>query len=161
MNWEALGAIAELLGAVGVVVTLFYLAVQIRQNTKSVRAATFQETMRDVSSLADLTTKDPDLARVYLAGIDDLASLPIEDRVRFGAFMLSFLRRIENLVYQTEQGMLDPDSWEGLREALRRIFAHPGTVAWWTRSQHAFNGPLRRFVERELLSGGRESPPAA
>lgn len=59
-----------------------------------------------------------------LAGIDDLASLPIEDRVRFGAFMLSFLRRIGNLVYQTEQGMLDPDSWEGLREALRRIFAH-------------------------------------
>ena len=41
MNWDAIGAIAERLGAIGVVVSLLYLATQIRQNTKSVRAAAF------------------------------------------------------------------------------------------------------------------------
>ena len=40
MNWEALSAIGELVGAVGVVATLFYVAVQVRQNTRAVRAAT-------------------------------------------------------------------------------------------------------------------------
>ena len=52
MNWEALGAIGEIVGAVAVIATLGYLAVQIRQNTRSVRAATLQSV----------------LARVYRAG---------------------------------------------------------------------------------------------
>ena len=40
MNWEAIGAVGELLGAIGVIVTLGYLAVQIRQNTRATGAST-------------------------------------------------------------------------------------------------------------------------
>ena len=39
MNWDAIGAIAELLGAIGVIASLVYLATQIRQNTATVRAS--------------------------------------------------------------------------------------------------------------------------
>ena len=35
MNWDALGAIAELLGAIAVFLTLAYLTVQVRQNSKA------------------------------------------------------------------------------------------------------------------------------
>ena len=42
MNWEAIGAVGEVLGALGVIATLSYLAVQIRQNTRTVRSATHQ-----------------------------------------------------------------------------------------------------------------------
>ena len=155
MNWEALGAVAELVGATGVIATLFYLAVQIRQNTRSIRAAAFQETMRDITAVADLAAQQPELSRVYLEGLNGLEKLSAEDRQRFGAFMLAFIRRVENLVYQTEQGLLDPDSWEGLREALRRIFARPGAVAWWHQSRHAFNRPLQNFVDHELIGKDR------
>jgi hypothetical protein len=37
MNWDAIGAVAELLGAAGVIVSLGYLAIQIRQNTAALR----------------------------------------------------------------------------------------------------------------------------
>lgn len=37
MNWDALGAIGEMLGAIGVIATLLYLSVQIRQNTRAIR----------------------------------------------------------------------------------------------------------------------------
>ena len=158
MNWEAIGALAELLGAIGVIATLIYLASQIRQNTKSIQAAAFQETMRDMTSLADMGAQNPELVSAYFAGLDDLESLDREVRQRFGSFMLAFFRRVENLVYQTEQGMLDPESWEGLREALRRIFSHPGAVDWWRQSSHAFNRPLQDFVERELLHSDHEPP---
>ena len=39
MNWNAIGAIGEVVGATGVIATLIYLSVQIRQNTKAVRGA--------------------------------------------------------------------------------------------------------------------------
>ncbi len=54
MNWEAIGAIAELLGATGVIGSLVYLATQIRQsreqmrqNTVALRAAAYQQLLSD------------------------------------------------------------------------------------------------------------------
>ncbi len=52
MNWEAVGAIAELLGGIGVIVSLFYLAMQIQQNTRSVRAASYQSVTSSLSQLS-------------------------------------------------------------------------------------------------------------
>ncbi len=43
MNWDAIGAIAELLGAVGVIASLVYLATQLRQNTRATRASAYQQ----------------------------------------------------------------------------------------------------------------------
>jgi len=50
MNWEAIGAIGEIVGAVAVVVTIGYLAVQIRQNTRSVRDSAFQEVIHSIGA---------------------------------------------------------------------------------------------------------------
>jgi hypothetical protein len=55
MNWDAIGAIAELLGAIGVIASLVYLATQIRQsreqmsqNTRALRAATYQQIREEI-----------------------------------------------------------------------------------------------------------------
>ena len=43
MNWDAIGAIGEIVGAIAVVITLLYLAHQTRINTKAVKTSTFNE----------------------------------------------------------------------------------------------------------------------
>ena len=43
MEWEAIGAIGEVGGAVGVIVTLIYLAGQLRQNTKALRTGSYAQ----------------------------------------------------------------------------------------------------------------------
>ena len=43
MNWEAIGAIAELIGVLAVIVSLIYLAIQIKQNSDSTKALIRQE----------------------------------------------------------------------------------------------------------------------
>ena len=45
MNWEAAGAIGEIVGAIGVLATLIYLAAQIRDNTRSLQAASLQSVL--------------------------------------------------------------------------------------------------------------------
>ena len=52
MTLQDLGNIGEFVGAIGVVATLGYLTVQIRKNTLSVRASTFQEAVRDIAVLS-------------------------------------------------------------------------------------------------------------
>ena len=51
MNWDAIGAIGEVIGAIAVLVTLFYFAIQIRQNNRNV-----EESLRSLRlSAADAT----------------------------------------------------------------------------------------------------------
>ena len=67
MNWEALGAIGEIVGAVAVVLTLGYLALQIRQNTPSVRASTVQA-ISDSAQGRLLALQNVENARVWRIG---------------------------------------------------------------------------------------------
>lgn len=162
-NWEAIGAIGEVFGAVGVIATLGYLAVQIRQNTSSLRASTFHDTIRDLTACSELLASDADLTRIYHEGLRDFESLEPIEKQRFGAYLLVLCRRTENMVYQTQYGALDSASWEGLRHTMRSALSQPGAAAWWARSRLHFNSGFREYVEREYLGAKSASPknPAA
>ena len=43
MNWEAISAIGEIVGAAAVVLSLLYLSIQVRQSTRVARASTRHE----------------------------------------------------------------------------------------------------------------------
>ena len=68
MNWEAIGAIGEIVGAIAVVVTVGYLAVQIRQNTRSIRAAAVHQATVGASDFARSIAESEELARIFSAG---------------------------------------------------------------------------------------------
>jgi len=107
MNWDAIGAIAELLGAVGVIASLVYFARQMRQNTWATRAAAFQlfdQTPHNAFSAA-LTV--PGLGRVSRMGFSDIGQLDEGDAYLFSMWMGAVMPRIENGFYQYRAGMLD------------------------------------------------------
>ncbi len=75
MNWDAIGAIAETLGAVGVIASLVYLATQIRQsreqmveNTRAVQAGTYQDFQRNVDEVFNRLIVDPENRREEILG---------------------------------------------------------------------------------------------
>ncbi len=154
MTLDDLGNIGEFVGAIGVIVSLVYLAVQIRRNTSSVRASTFQEAVRDVAILSDLLATDAELARIWSSGLRDLDTLKPDERVRFAAYMLGMFRRLENVVYQTQHGSLDPAYWDGQLSSMRSTLTQPGVAAWWERARGLFSPSFREYVEREIVSGG-------
>ena len=101
MNWEAIGTIAEIVGAAGVIASLLYLAIQIRQSTKVARA----ETTKDLY----LASRD---AILQIASNDELAKIwarirqfESEDIGRQYAFYQSFFRLYELQYHLAEQGI--------------------------------------------------------
>lgn len=58
MNWEAIGAIGEVVGAVAVVATLIYLIAQLKQNTAGIHAATIQANFQMFNQLNTLMIDD-------------------------------------------------------------------------------------------------------
>ncbi len=151
MTLQDLGSIGEFVAAIATLVTLVYLAAQIRQNTRSVRTSAFQEASRDLAECIDHLSRDPELCRIYLAGAQDFESLTRDERLRFSIYFTGVMRRYENLLYQTREGTVARDAWVGVREAARQTFSQPGVMTWWKRSRDMFNPELRDFIEHDLL----------
>ncbi len=134
-----------------VVLSLVYLAVQIRQNTSAVRNSMFHEVIRDQVSAMDQLNPNPELNRIYYEGMKDFDSLLLDEQRRFATYLTSVLRRYENVLYQTRHGTLDPGSWVGTREHLRYVFSQPGTMVWWKRAKNLFHSELVAFIENEIV----------
>ena len=153
MNWEAIGAIAELLGSVAVLGTLVYLAMQIRQNTKFIKASTYRDAIGDFSNNIEQLNQDADLNRIWYEGMKDFDSLPKLDQQRFATYCTGFVRRYENVLFQVRVGVLEFDAIRGMEEHMRFAFSQPGTRRWWSRADNLFNAELRDHVENHLIGG--------
>src|SRR6188472_1252306 len=86
MNWEAVGAISQIVGAVLVGITLIYLAVQLRQNTSALKSSTFLAISTLMGSTMEVWATHSDLALLLIkaqAGLDELSP---DESARFGFF---------------------------------------------------------------------------
>ncbi len=95
MNWDAIGAIAELLGAIGVIASLIYLATQIRQsreqmgqNTRALRGAAYQQWDDSLQATVMQAVTVPALDRVVRLGLADYEQLTNEKMGRFSRNLL-------------------------------------------------------------------------
>lgn len=155
MNWDAVGAIAELVGAAGVIATLGYLAVQVRQNTISTRTSSYQAVVEAISDWSRAVGLTPGAAVLYTKGGQDLESLSSEERAQYNFIQTSLYRNFENIFYQHEQGAIDDVVWEGWSVRIRNNFALVGTRAWWAIARLVYSAPFRRFFEENPIE--RES----
>jgi hypothetical protein len=149
MTLEDLANVGEFLGGLAVIVSLAYLAIQIRQNTRSVRAATFQAVADSISELGFRLGVDPAHGRVFVAGLQADGSLSEDEQRQFHFMLLTGTRRFENAYLQWRSGVLSDEQFEGFRNGNARILRSPGGPAWWPIWRDHFTVPFREFVDRE------------
>jgi hypothetical protein len=147
---EDLGNIGEFFGAVGVIVSLVYLAIQVRQNTTSVQASTYQALVNSYSEFSGLVGGDAEVARIWREGLAG-SSLTPDDMFRFHMIMIGASRRWENAFYQHERSMLSPAQWKGLGAGGLLALDSPGGRVWWARSGPIyFSDEFREWVDLSL-----------
>ena len=107
---EDLGNIGDFLGGIGVVITLAYLATQIRANTRSVRSASLDSISTSISEFIDKTAQDPALTKLWFDGLSGTVELSENDDRRFTLLLISLARRGENAFHQSRAGTLESAS---------------------------------------------------
>ena len=150
MTLQDLGSVGEFLGGLAVLVSLIYLALQIRQNTTSVRAATSASVSESLSRFTETLISQPELARLWFQGISNYDSLEDQARNQFGMALLTYMRRVENAFYQHARGFVDPDHWQTTERILTRSMSRPGVLRWWSESKPLFSDRFVEFVERHI-----------
>ena len=96
---------------------------------------------------------EPDLARIYSQGRDNLDSLTSDERMRFNLLMITLVRRLENAYIQKQSGILNEDHWAGFGAVCDGVLRRPGGRAWWENSARLFTSNFGDFLE-----GGCEWP---
>ncbi len=152
ISLQDLGSIGEFVGAVAVVVSLIYLAVQIRQNTRAVRAYSFHAATDSFNLLNTTIAHDESLARIFRLGSEELGNLNEDERVRFNFLFLGALRVFETLYYQNKQGTGDPALWTAETSTMIALLTAPGGREWWESNPLSITLEFRNFVEAEILT---------
>jgi hypothetical protein len=150
MNWEALGAVAELVGALGVIATLGYLAVQIRQNTAVVRTSSFQDLIAATSNFNTAIVQNAEVAEIYRRGIEGLADLSETEKVRFHGLM-SELFNVAQVSYQLQKrGLIDDQLSNGYLTSFSNLLREPGVREWWLSARIWWHEDFQTFIDEKL-----------
>jgi hypothetical protein len=147
---QALGSIGEFIGALGVVISLVYLARQMIQNTTSVRAASFNSMVQNSIRLLEHSFVDSEFAAFLHRAETDPSALAPAERVRWDAYMTAAYRHFGNLIYQHRVGALDGQMWEAYRRTLRDHLRQPAWVEWFRAHSELFSTSLAEQVEVAL-----------
>ena len=159
MSLNDLANIGQVIGAIAVVISLFYVAHQIRQNTNAVRSATAQTVHEHFANWYHLLAGDDELSQIAVKGLREYASLSEPDRARFVSTFMSFLSYSQNAFLKWREGLLAPSLWRGWELVIMNLVCAPGGATLWKERGYLFGDEFRRYVENDLMK--REPHPDA
>jgi len=152
MTLQDLGSIGELVGALAVLVSLVYLAFQIRQNTQALRASIRQENRKSIGEFYTLLTQ-PETARLWRVGLTSPSDLGDDDRESFHALLSFLFNHFETAYHRRSMPAIhDADSDESREFAISGLARSPGFEAWWKFFRNTYSRDFQEHVDR--LRGG-------
>ena len=149
VNWDAIGAVGEVVGAFAVVLTLGYLAVQVRQSTKMARSNVRQAFSDSIASMATSLVERDDLARIVQKEFDG-ETLEPHEKTRLEARCFSAMRQWENIYLQYRDGLVTSGEWTAYRQNLQRLFKNAAYREFWRWSGSMFAPAFREEVDLML-----------
>jgi len=151
MNWEAISAIGELVGAAVVLITLIYLAVQIKQNTAAVATSTYESVMTGFNDINVVVASHPALASLLDRGCQHPSSLNPEEVVQFNFLLRCYANQWWKLFKLHERGSLPVTEWSIFAREASQFFDQPGCKPF--RAQNALFADLYTEIDKHGGTG--------
>ena len=147
MNWTAIGAIGEVLGAIAVVLSLVYVAAQVRHNTAALSRAASADAIAGIRNWNQSLIDDPIMVRIFSKGVEDMNALDEDGRARFVVLMLNMLKTFEDMHYQFAKGAMEPEVWQGWARLGELYFTAPGVQQYWMQRRPLFSPAFQQWMD--------------
>jgi len=160
MNWEAIGAIAGIIGVALVIISLVYVGVQIGQSNKQSRSQARQSLIDTHGGLNSELSKHPDLVKILSVGLADWTDLDDIEKMRFDFLMTGYLANLHRGLLQYDDGILDKDTLDDIANNMLMCIAAPGGKDWFTETVTPTK-MVRKYLAERLDSTESASTNAA
>jgi hypothetical protein len=151
MNWDAIGAVAELIAAVATVATLAYLALQIRQSNKITRISIAVTRIDQKRKLTEFLAHTPEINRIFRAGIEEPESLSPADYRYFEAIFATVLVSFEAGFNLQQEDELFAAEWEGQVNGLGWLITNPSFDRYWSTWRFTYAPEFISFVDALVI----------
>src|SRR5215475_6763878 len=140
MDLQTFVAVAQIVSALAVTLTLIAVIVSLRQNMRSQKALVVDSLAAAITSIDVPAMESPFLGSALSKVTADWASANREERIVAHYFLFSLFKLLENAWYQQKAGILDQVHWLGWESLLRKYYHAEGVRrVWWPSRRHAYS----------------------
>jgi hypothetical protein len=157
MNWEAIGEIGEVVGAVAVVITLVFLILQLRQNTFAIRQQSARESTSSLQQVALLMGQPAVAGTVSKVYSEADPELTASETAQVESYCLAYLLVYQQDYLDTQRGLQPRSLWKSRLLMIEALFVAPWVRTWWRRIGYSYFGShFRELIERILSEDPRD-----
>ncbi len=146
INWDAIGAIGEVVGAGAVVITLVYLALQVRENSRQLRLTSTLSINSLMNEGFDPIYNNEENMRIWTTGLEDPDALQASDLEIFWLFFTRLMNPYETIVTHHRLGAIDDEQFDRYTDFFADLINTPGGQSWSRHGQI----PLARGSRKNL-----------
>lgn len=157
MTLEELAYVSQIVGVVAVLASLIFVGLQIRQNTKAIKATSHHAITDSFNAINNLIVSDPKVARLWRLGMAGTEGLEEDERTSANFMLLAYMRIFETLHYQFSNGTLDKKLFDAELKTLKWSITQPGFLAWWPVNPISLSDEFRAFIEGLIRDAQRGS----
>ena len=151
LRLENIATIAEILAAVGVMISVIYLAVQIDSGNKELRAQTYSATLDRLHRPTEMIVESQELSDLVAMGIKSPDKLPEKQWARFFRWQSIRFDAYEFAYYAHLNDAITPELWIGLDNSITtNIQRGPGVRRAWREMRHGFADPFQSYVDSKI-----------
>jgi hypothetical protein len=148
-----MGNLGEFVGGIAVIVTLLYLAAQVRQNTGSVHAASRQDVVESFRQWNRQIYEIDGLVEIMQAGTRKYPNIAQPDRMKFVSYMADHCLHFQSAFALYESGALEEETYQAYLEFLVGQLSTPGGAAYWSEYGAMFPHRMSAAIDARIEAG--------
>lgn len=137
MPIDQLANFAEVFGGIAVIVSLIYLAFQVRANTREQKHQRRFDSFEIQNSVFNYIVESPAATKLYMKAAEDYSSLDDEERVKFGLMMVKTCHAFDLIMQMYQEGDIDFDTYKSFEDFVFGTLDAPGVRYWWNNMPFA------------------------
>ena len=147
MNLQSLANLSEIVSGVAVVITLIYLALQIRQSTRAVQTENYARTLDRISTMQSSLSQNSDIALLQSRGMADTSKLTTLEKTQFSWSMLEVFGAYEFMFHASETNDIPAEVWQRWSLVIALMMTLPGVQTWWKINPSPFTKSFTAYIE--------------
>ena len=157
MNWEAIGATGELIGALAVVITLIYVGVQVRHSAGAVRSAAANDASVAMQNWYLEMGSNRQASDIWFNAMTSPEPLSTHDEFQFMMSMHAVLLGMQNSYFLSQEGTLDAEFQEAITTAIVAVKNLPGMDRYWRQRRGFFHTGFAQYIDGLLAQDAIET----
>ena len=147
---ESLANLGEVIGAIAVVVSLIYLAIQVRQSTHAQRTENFSRALDRVAAMQAALSQDSETSAIFSRGVADPSKLTPKERTQFTWAMYELFGAFEFMFLASKTNSIPEEVWERWSAAVGFWLSFSGVQAWWGARPIPFTNSFTSYIDALL-----------